>query len=1058
MKYKYFVLTLSLVFLLPNTFFSQEKELDYNALDYIEASDADGDVMSLREIDKLIKQTDYNKALIELHKYIEKYPDRFDNAQRLIKIIMTRRMAYSELAEKAIKSSTENPEDHETVAKIILEMKSLEKKPPEEIKDLVELLEDMHLFKYYAYLFDTIQKNSSEITQKGRREESIKTVQEGFWVYKDEFNEDWAAYPNLIKQTDSVTEKLNGYIGRIQNPDFTKRYNNAVAEFIKNVNEDKYDAALVSFVQAKQVMDEYADLRNKILECNEEYKTLYQQQKRINPQITDASYLSFMQRFITGIPSIPHSGIKGALDYEWENNYLQMKKAVAKMTNKYVSNYLVQLPKSVLGGTNDLSMLKKSGELILPLRNYCELGKNVNKLNSAFSGEKGKADTAYNDSLDFINNLTSQTDGLYPVVEKLNLEIAKQNQLRKDLKNNKKKPDYDSSTIISELFNSVSNMDKITGPRSSYTLKVENGLKNNKDDFDWNPNKKVYDNYITEIFDRNLSCVTSTWSEISQSFIDDASVYENIIKEYNQYANVFSNGFTEKIDDRTYERIRNNPALLLEYAKTHENAKPGADAYKYPNFTISMVEQARSVSVNYEETMKSAVNEFDRNINDHPEWKTNRQISDIVTKSQTYIEKKNNELATIKQTVNQVVETSQKQLELAKENREAGDKLYNQALSAFNESDYEKSSKLLSQSGEKYSESLGYCEDPELRKLVDRKNKELADRIIDANNEVVVRLSRELYNKAVSAQNRDEYDQAEIYINSAIDKWSETHSEPNDEFETLRAVINTAVSMKTGRILFRTDPLYTEMSQLLNFAYQYYDEGSALYKNNKPEEGNVSLNLALENLRKIKKVYPINQEASILMLKIDQLQDPVKFEEEFAQKIKDSIAKCKKPETQTEGYNDLINYYNINPGYKGLKKTIDDIEISLGMKQKPVDNSAVTRASKLVTEAQNLFNTAGNDQAKLNRALSRVNEALRLNPGNKTAQNLKDRISTKIGGSAVISISTEDLALLNKAKSEYQAGRIDAANIIMIQILKNNPQNAKVKAVADLKKKIDARL
>ena len=124
-----------------------------------------------------------------------------------------------------------------------------------------------------------------------------------------------------------------------------------------------------------------------------------------------------------------------------------------------------------------------------------------------------------------------------------------------------------------------------------------------KDDFDWNPNKKVYDNYITEIFDRNLSCVTSTWSEISQSFIDDASVYENIIKEYNQYANVFSNGFTEKIDDRTYERIRNNPALLLEYAKTHENAKPGADAYKYPNFTISMVEQARSVSVNYEETM-----------------------------------------------------------------------------------------------------------------------------------------------------------------------------------------------------------------------------------------------------------------------------------------------------------------------------------------------------------------------------------------------------------------------------------------------------------------------
>ena len=51
-----------------------------------------------------------------------------------------------------------------------------------------------------------------------------------------------------------------------------------------------------------------------------------------------------------------------------------------------------------------------------------------------------------------------------------------------------------------------------------------------------------------------------------------------------------------------------------------------------------------------------------------------------------------------------------------------------------------------------------------------------------------------------------------------------------------------------------------------------------------------------------------------------------------------------------------------------------------------------------------------------------------------------------------------DTALLTRAKNEYQAGRIDEANLIMIQILNNNPQNAKVKSVADLKKKIDARL
>ena len=100
-----------LIFLIIIPAFSQEKDID-RAVDYIEAQDTDDDVLSLFEIEKLIRATDYNVALEELHKYIEKYPDRFDNAQRLIKTIMNRRKRYSVLTEQAIKSSTENPEDH----------------------------------------------------------------------------------------------------------------------------------------------------------------------------------------------------------------------------------------------------------------------------------------------------------------------------------------------------------------------------------------------------------------------------------------------------------------------------------------------------------------------------------------------------------------------------------------------------------------------------------------------------------------------------------------------------------------------------------------------------------------------------------------------------------------------------------------------------------------------------------------------------------------------------------------------------------------------------------
>ena len=74
--------------------------------------DNNGEVMSLFEIERLIRKTDYTEALKQLNLYIEKKPDYFDNAQRLVKIIMNRRKQYSVLAEKAIKSSEQNPEDH----------------------------------------------------------------------------------------------------------------------------------------------------------------------------------------------------------------------------------------------------------------------------------------------------------------------------------------------------------------------------------------------------------------------------------------------------------------------------------------------------------------------------------------------------------------------------------------------------------------------------------------------------------------------------------------------------------------------------------------------------------------------------------------------------------------------------------------------------------------------------------------------------------------------------------------------------------------------------------
>ena len=88
MKRKHLLFQILLIFL---TFMSSVSSFYAQTVEEIELDDNNGEVMSLFEIERLIRQTDYTEALKQLNIYIEKKPDYFDNAQRLVKIIMNRR-------------------------------------------------------------------------------------------------------------------------------------------------------------------------------------------------------------------------------------------------------------------------------------------------------------------------------------------------------------------------------------------------------------------------------------------------------------------------------------------------------------------------------------------------------------------------------------------------------------------------------------------------------------------------------------------------------------------------------------------------------------------------------------------------------------------------------------------------------------------------------------------------------------------------------------------------------------------------------------------------------
>ena len=1054
MKSKTLLLRIFMIFLITALNFMP---LFAQQVDEIEHDDNNGEVMSLFEIEKLIRRTDYTEALKQLNIYIEKKPDYFDNAQRLIKIIMRRRQQYSVLAEKAIKASTENPEDHETPAKIILQMRSIEKNPPSEIKRMIDMLEEMHLFKYYAYLFDTILEESSELSLKGEYNNAIsKVINDGFDIYKDEYYDSFEnENSQMIEEAEKIMASLNDAVAQFEDNGFQKEYDNITTLFLRAINDDDFVQAAALYPQFENANKKYAAIRNNVYDCGEQIKALYEVQKEIDSEITDASYLPFMQRFILGVQSPKYSGILGAIDCKFTNNIETIKTAIMDISKEHENAYIKALPEDILNESLDYAILTDKQKYVMPLEEFAKLGIATNELYSLLEGDRSllinNADhNKYNITLNYEPSLCSLT------IELLNKtqEFKKEQNIQKELLNQ-------TLSDITPLFDSVFRMTTILGTKSSLMpASFEWGINYLAlpDKSQWAVHTQLYNNYLDKLFETSAASMTDAWKIITDSYCTDTDNYVQDAGLYKQFAATYNTGFDDPINSGKYSEITKSSGGegLLDFARNSGFQKN--PVYHYPELSIKMYEVAQNKAALYISDIDEKQKSLNDNLNAHEDWLQNEELVEIVKSSIDYMQNKKSQLELTRMQSSQLLAEAQNKLDEAAYAKKYAASIIEESRDALARGNLNNAEKLLLEASEKYGESLAIADDEQLRNEIDRIVASLSTQIMDAKNELVVKESRELYTQARDALNYDRYEDSETLINAAINKWAETHTEKNPEFETFLELVNTAVSMKTGRVLFASDPLYSEMSQLLSIAYQYYDEGEALFKKGDEKAANEALDNAEENLNKIKSVYPLNNEASLLLLKIDRLRDPKKFEDEFAQKVKTAIAQSKKKDTMAQVYNTLTDYYNLEPDYKGLKEAIYNLEIELGMRQRPVDNSAQARSTRLTTQAQNQFNSAGSNTAKLNQALQTVNEALRLNPNNRSAEALKDRISLKIGSSSIIVLSSADQNLLTQAKKAYQTGNIDDANTYMLRLLNNNPNNIKLKEVEDLNNKIKSQL
>ena len=1006
--------------------------------------------ISLFEIDRLIKDTEYDKALQLLNSYLKKHPENFDNVQVRIKKIMNARKQYSALAEQLLWIIENEPENSQKIYEITEQLEQFEKNPSNQIKNFIQDAKKSSEFNYFRSLFLTIQKESASFTERKLYNLAILKIKEGFWLYKDEFYAKWNNNPQIIEQMENLINQLEMQTIVFEDKTLVNQINEQtqiIDEFISQKKYNEINKELESITKSIQIL---AGIRNNLLNIIEKMSVLYE--KNYDSDLNDASYIPFMIRFISGVDNIPHSGILGCVEYYWD---LTVKNLNDKVFTQLQNNYY-----DFTDSLNNENK-EKMQENLESIQKFVAIQRKILDFYNLFeqdSDYKKENPLEYyyvlGDTLLVLSQKTLSVNELYFKLLEIQQE---QSILIEKILNDTENTD---DKKIKSLFDLSSQAAKIVGNKNDYELQNYqwyNKYKKQKKDI-WNSLLQTYNFLVDKTFNEAKNIQLDLFNQIFYAYKSNIETNSFDIEKRFEVAQELLDGFPVQLSKEEIQQMKENSQIIadFDYAKKHKTEENLGILYCYPNFAQTLMMEAQSKIKNTQSKINNYCDAVYSNLKENSLISSENNSSNSQEFYIDYMDNQQKYFSEYEKKCNNLLGMAKQQRNKSILARNEGELRFSEAQVSLEKNDFDMARKKLQDSLKKFDESLKYQDDYELRLECDSKLYELGIKIAKLENEIVVKEVRELKNKAKDAYFNGRFEDAQKYLNQAKSRWSVTNEIPDEEIVMLSNFVNSAISMKTGRDIPVSAPQYPEMSQLLNLAYAYFEEGSELIKKGKRNEGITKLDIAVENVQKLQLVYPLNQEAAILTLRINQLKDSKKFEREFSQKINAAKLMCENPKTRKEGYANLLDYYEIQPDYKGLKELIYKVEIDIGIRQKKADNSGVKKANQLLSEAKKIYSSAKDDEEKLKQALAKVDESLSLVMDNEEAVKLKDEITTKIGGTVITVLSTEDERLYQLAVQRLQSNNVIEANLILEKILQKKG-NASLQKIKDLKNKIDAR-
>lgn len=1062
------------------------------------------EVLTLKEIDALIKKKEYNEALSEISIYMATYPKDFDRAQKRVRFIMKSRFLYDTRAEKLVDTMKNDSENDEQKMDIIIQLEDHEENQTKTAVELTRQARKTLALRFYIDRYNKLMAAGYRLVAEENYKDAIKKFKEGFYLKPNDSDKYYTVEnPDgvLVTYEKDITEPVDEHLQKVENllPQFEYLQldcQKAYEEFMASIKAKDFNRAKIANEKVQTSFRKYAKLRNSIQEEVKELRKIDKIANERNPKLADFTYITFALGFIVGDDSVAETGVLGTMDTFWNTRIENMKKELYSTIH---SDLKEMIPESDTEKKDDKKNKEKEEKIkqdpkkiVEYTQNFSTLGGSIHKLHNEILKEDGTRFcdnfTEYNISMDFIGKFADDFDRTIKESAQLSNEVLNKNIeeiedgnfiatkeflnehldiaityekimanakdtsfVRKEL--GRENDYYLEKDVLAhpENYSSADLMKAMARKRKQDTtagIQIEDEVLDFRDLLEYQ--QSISADNLTQSEDK----AKKLWGGLATLFATNA---EDAVDEYQllfNRANSFYNGlevFVAKKDDSDSENENENEKEEVIIRKYPREAKMVAD---------KIISEIGDKNTDFKDWRKSfSAGEHYRNI--LPKYDSGTKSLDSSIKTMDDLLKKSKEISAL----------SEVQIKLAERKLNEAEENFKKAQEALAKQDFTNARKHLDKASQDFAESFGIQESASLRIASDKKVRELSERIVREENELVIMEVRELINEAQDAYYDGNLDYSEKRLIIAQNRWSVTNTEKNEEIESLLEIVSTARKLQIGRKIKPTDPLYSDMSQLLSVANQLYEEGSTLIKQKKQEEAENILSLAKEKLEPIKLIYPLNEDAEFLRLKIEQVLSPENFEKGFKRLIDEANAKGNAEKLAT-----LQVLHKIKPDYPGLGKQIETLEYDLGIKVRPVvpekaksqaqiaqEKEMQRQAEDLYTRANSIFASAGQNQERLKEANGLLDEIIRLysrdrrNTLFRRATALKDRIQSRIGGTVVAVLTSEDEAEFQRAQNFVNRGNYDSANDILEKLWKK-PAAQKSKKIIDLRKFVKNRL